>query len=106
MRSSVTYTVRRPAAMVHLRGELDVGTAADVRDGLRSVHSQGGVDIQLELADVTFFDAATIGQLVAAKKRALAAGGSFEIIHPSRSVTRVLRLLHLDPTLGSLHHRN
>jgi anti-anti-sigma factor len=55
-------TVRDPQGAVHARlaGELDMGSALDVRAGLYAALSEGARELNLDLSGLTFMDSAGV----------------------------------------------
>ncbi len=82
--------------IVDLSGKLTLGDAVRSLDEtlaglLKGKHNQ----IVLNLKDVDYVDSAGIGELVAGKKRAVAAGGDVRLLLPSSSVYQVLSIVQL-----------
>ena len=79
------------SATVRLAGELDVASAGIARRAVEQLGA-GTKRIVLDLSRVTFFDAAGIRFLFAAREQASAAGGDLVLRHPSTAVRRALEL--------------
>lgn len=79
-------------------GELDLSTVADLQDAL-SEACGSGLDVVVDLSDVDFVDARTLGVLVAASQRLAAGGCPLSIVGTSREVRRVFQLTGLDDLL-------
>jgi anti-anti-sigma factor len=79
------------SATVRLAGELDVASAGIARRAVEQFGA-GTKRIVLDLSRVTFFDAAGIRFLFAAREQASAAGGDLVLRRPSTAVRRVLEL--------------
>jgi anti-sigma B factor antagonist len=88
------------AQVVTFRGDLDIATASAVKEELlRRVEECPGTTIEVDLADVTFIDAITIGLFVGAHRRAEADGASVRLVNASPFHRRVLLLLGMPATL-------
>ena len=97
----MTTTVISPAppAAVVLDGEIDIATGPAIRRSLMAAIRGGNVDLAIDMSGVAFIDAAGIGVLVDAAKRARRAGGGLSLLAPSWPVRRLLGLFHLDEIL-------
>jgi len=62
----------------------------DLGAALADLLDQGHRRIVLDLRHVTFIDSAGLGELVAAKKRALERGGDIKILQPAKKVRELL----------------
>lgn len=80
---------------VILDGIVDLATAPELRAALLPL-VVAGESVVLDLAGVTFVDSTGLGVLVAAHRRAKAAGSRFVFSRPSDNLRVVLRLTHLD----------
>ena len=97
--SSDTASAERPL-VIPLTGEIDVASGAAVRSTLQASLDEGHRDVVVDLARVTFIDAAGLGVLVGAQRRFDRAGGRLRVEHPQRCVRRVLEITALDRVLG------
>lgn len=88
-----------PPAVLTLHGELDVLTSGPLRDTLRAAFEDGVRAVTIDLADVCFMDASTLGVLLGAHRRLEAAGGTLRLVAPQRSVHRVFEVTGLDRVL-------
>ena len=61
--------------------------------------STAELDVQLDLSGVTFFDAASLGVLVGARRTLAEDGRTFTIVNAGRTVTRLLKITELDSLL-------
>jgi len=96
--------------MVAVRGELDIGTAAVLRERLRHAEAAGGATVVVDLRAVTFLDSAGIAELMAAHQRARATGRRLAIVRGRRTpVGHVLEItaaeldLETADSLAALH---
>ena len=90
-----TTVLGRPALRV--RGELDIATAPRLAEAVESQLSQQSQSLVVDLTDTTFLDSSGARTLVAAARRAAAAGVSLEVVCPraNRPVRLVVDLLEL-----------
>ena len=90
-----TTVLGRPALTV--RGELDIATAPRLAQAVESQLSQQPQSLVVDLTDTTFLDSSGARTLVAAARRAAAAGVSLEVVCPraNRPVRLVVDLLEL-----------
>ena len=79
-------------AVVHGDGDLDVVAAPELRMALLDAIRTGHTEIVIDLRDVTFIDAASIGVLLAADARARHMGGHVSLENASHRIARVLEL--------------
>jgi anti-sigma B factor antagonist len=75
-----------------LRGEMDVYSAARLRNELNWVIGQGSLNIVLDLGELDFMDSTGLGVLARAERRAQEAGGRLRLRSPRRSLQRVLEI--------------
>jgi anti-sigma B factor antagonist len=80
--------------VVCISGELDLWTAPQLRDALLPMLSKDG-DLVIDLAAVGFMDGAGLRPLLLAANR-LEGRGHVVLRSPSRTVSRVLRLIQAD----------
>ena len=91
----------RGATRLVVRGELDAASAPRLRTQIRSALAAGITRVVVDLAAVSFIDAAGLGVIVGARRRLADAGGELEVVDASRPVRRVLEITGL----GHLVHR-
>ena len=77
-------------AAAAVRGELDLSTAAEMRDQLYGLLARGGTQLTLDVTELTFIDSTGLGVIVAVLKRSREAGGNLVLKGPSRSARKVL----------------
>ena len=97
LRTTVERSGRR--VVVCAFGELDLATAAAVRQALVDAGTPGPADVVLDLSGVTFVDATGLAALLQAAEALRAAGGDLRLASPSRMLRRMLRLLQLEQRL-------
>ncbi len=77
------------ATVIHVRGEIDMGTAERLRDAIEP-HMGPEQTIVLDLSEVEFMDSSSLNVLVQARGRLTENGGSLVLRNPSRAAHRVL----------------
>lgn len=87
-RSSIPPQVQ-PSDVVHLVGDVDVGTARDVRDRLHASISGRRGSLVVDLSGVTFMDCTGVGLLL---EVSIAIGGPMVLLRCPRSVSELLRV--------------
>ncbi len=88
--------------IVDLTGRLVIGDAPDdLRDTIDELLVEGRRKIVLNVSDLARIDSSGIGELVAALKRAHAAGARLVLVQPAESVRRILDLSHVLPLFES-----
>jgi len=92
------------AATVQLRGELDIATADQAYAYLRDlVDSQHG-PVTIDLADLTFCDAAGLGVLARAAAHARRSGHSLTLTAPRPSLLRIMRITGMDEAFPEIRN--
>jgi anti-sigma B factor antagonist len=87
-----------------LRGELELSTAAQLREAFVQV-GQANRHIIVDLQRVQFIDSAGLGILVGGLKRARSSGGDLELICTSPDLLRTLKMTGLDKIFTIHDHR-
>jgi anti-sigma B factor antagonist len=97
MGTVLTIRVRRKPgyAIVTVAGEIDIATVARLRERLSGLAASGRPLIA-DLDQVSFIDAAGLGALVGAARRAAAHGASLHVVCARRQIRRLFRLTGLD----------
>ena len=94
--------------VVGVTGELDVGTAAVLRDNLLALLNRGADSLVVDLRGVTFIDSTGVGSLLRLFHRQRLLGGQVHFVADQPAVLRVLDLMHLrgrlhvTPTVGAV----
>ena len=80
-RDNLNVTVRETSAqtVVELSGELDLMTVATLREALLDLELDGGIDLAIDLRDLSFLGSTGIGILITACKRVRTSGGAFSV---------------------------
>jgi anti-sigma B factor antagonist len=90
-----------PRAQLDVGGELDVATVGRLADHLALLVDAGTGDVDVDMALVTFCDAATLRILVNVHQQLLGRHRRLRVINASQPVIRVLQLTGLDTMLGA-----
>ena len=96
--ASVTVTRRSCGVLVSAVGEFDLATAPLLREALEQACHDCGT-VRLDMSQVSFIDASTVGEMVAARNDLARSGCRIEIVQPSARVVRILRLTGMDDFL-------
>jgi anti-sigma B factor antagonist len=81
--------------VVWLRGELDIATTADVAEAIARAIAFDDADLVVDLSEVAFMDASTIGVIVRAGNMLLEQSRSLILRAPTTSARRVVDLCGL-----------
>lgn len=84
------------SAVVEIRGELDVHTAAELRTTLIGLADEGCTWLVADFSGVRFCDAAGLGALVAASNRVRGNGGALRLTGVRPAQRRILQITRLD----------
>ncbi len=96
------HKVEEAVTVLHVEGELDIGSADALRNALDAAEAQGDI-VRLDARGVQFLDSTALGVLLASAQRLAARGGRLELMNASPAVRRVLdmtliaRTVHLIP---------
>jgi anti-sigma B factor antagonist len=80
---------------VRLHGELDMSTAALLRDELSRLASEGPTQITLDLAELAFIDSTGLSVLITALKHVRQQGGDIALRSPTPGTRKVLEITGL-----------
>lgn len=98
--ASVGSNFRHGAVLVRAAGDFDVATLPILAQALARA-STAALDVQLDLSGVTFFDAASLGVLVGARRSLAEDGRTFTIVNPTHGLTRLLKITELESLLAA-----
>lgn len=82
--------------ILHIRGELDALSAADLRPALDRVVEDQRKDVTLDLSELRLVDSSGVGALVSLYKRVRAAGGQVVFHGVTAQPLVIFKLLRLD----------
>ncbi|MFF6995358.1 STAS domain-containing protein [Streptomyces sp. NPDC008313] len=99
----LTLTTRSTPAgpVLELAGDLDHATAPQVRDCLERLDLRGGQQLIVDLSGLTFCDSSGITVLIAARNRALGAGGGIALAAVPDRVLRMFRMVGLEQVFAT-----
>jgi anti-sigma B factor antagonist len=92
----LSSTAESGATVVTASGELDIGTAAQLRQHLHDVLDKRDAPLILDLTDVQFIDSTVLGVLVSVHKRLVERGHVLTLVSPHERLLRIFRLTVLD----------
>lgn len=96
--TTIEVQTQRTSVVVHVAGEFDIGTLPILKQALsRARHADA--DVLLDLSDVTFADASSLGVLMDARSALAERGHTMSIVNPARVVSRLLSITGLTPLL-------
>lgn len=95
----MTDTQSGQTAVLHLSGQLDLLTAANVRKELADTVAAGHPRLVVDLAEVSFIDSTGLSSLISGLKAARLAGGDLRVARPSKQVRMLLQLTALERIL-------
>lgn len=83
---------------VRLAGEVDTYTVAQVRRAFDRVSGGAGVQVAIDLREVTFLDSSGIGAIISLHQRVAAAGGRLELLCTGMPL-QLMRLMNIDQVI-------
>ena len=92
----IEVSVDGTAALVAVRGEIDLASQAEFRSVLSDLVVAGQVNLSIDLSGVEFIDSTGLGALIGARRRVHAFNGSLRLLSPSDQVTKVFSVTGLD----------
>ena len=92
---NLVVTEEEAGRAVHLRGELDMSTAALLRDELARLTGDGATHITLDLGELAFIDSTGLSVLITALKRLRQQGGDMVLRAPRPGTQKVLEITGL-----------
>jgi len=95
MELSVTSRERGDLTIVEVAGEVDVYTAAILREKLADLIDADHTDLVVDLTGVGFLDSTGLGVLVGALKKIRGFGGRLQLVIDQEKVMKVFRITAL-----------
>ena len=89
---SLRTTTEGTRAVLHVGGRLDLPSAAELRSAIDAELDRRPARLVLDLTEVEFLDSTGLGVLVAAQRKATAAGSQIVLAGARPIVERVLRI--------------
>lgn len=83
-------------ALVAARGEVDLGSAPQLRDAILKGVKKATQQVGVNLSEVAYMDSSGVATLVEGLKACREAGKTFVLVAPSGPVLKVLQLSRLD----------
>ena len=80
---------------VRLQGELDLGTASQLRDELARLTADGARLVTVDMSDLAFIDSTGLSVLITGLKRLRQQGGDMALRSPTASTRKVLEITGL-----------
>jgi anti-anti-sigma factor len=91
-------------ATVQVRGELDIATADQAYAYLRDVMDQQDGSVIMNLADLTFCDAAGLGVLARVARHARRTGRSLKLTAARPALLRIMRITGMDEAFPEIRN--
>jgi anti-sigma B factor antagonist len=105
----VQFDLRRETKGIHEilipRGELDIATHTKLREQFDELFDSGRNDLVVDLDETTFLDSTALGALIAARKAAIAGGGSFVLICDNPRIVKLLDITRLSEVFTRFESR-
>ena len=95
MDATVTHRAVGDRTVVEVTGEIDVSTAAILREGLATLIDAGHTDLVVDLTGVAFLDSTGLGVLVGALKKVRRHDGRLQLVIDSERLLKVFRITAL-----------
>lgn len=92
MRTTVHVTSSSPRALIRLAGDIDLLVRDRLCELLLRLRSEGCTDLVVDLDDVTFIDAHSLGMLDEERRRLERVGGALRVVAASEACRRVADL--------------
>ncbi|GAA2722014.1 STAS domain-containing protein [Cellulomonas aerilata] len=92
---TVHTVVHGDVVVVQVAGEIDVYTAASLREKLADLIDADHTDVVVDLTGVTFMDSTGLGVLVGALKKVRGYGGRLQLVIDQEKVIKVFRITAL-----------
>lgn len=89
----------RGCTVVHVRGDLDMATAPQLREGLQRLVDAGDRQLVVDLAGVEFMDSSALGALVVMFKALRDVGGRLCLTAVQPTVRSVLKVTSVDQVI-------
>jgi len=89
----------RGCTVVEVRGDLDMATAPQLRDGLQRLVDAGDRQVVVDMAGVGFMDSSALGMLVVTFKSLRDVGGRLCLAAAQPAVHSVLRITSVDQVI-------
>src|SRR5690625_6421119 len=84
---------------MHLRGEIDIYTATQLKDDLNDLVSEPNNEVIVDLKDVTYMDSTGLGTFVSALKHAETANTTMTLIRANDRLYRLFQVTGLNDVI-------
>ena len=84
----------------YVEGEIDAYTAPQLRDGLEAVEVTEGLNIEVDLTDVSYIDSTGLGIFVAFYKRVQREGGNVRLAGLSERIKHLFKITGLSELMN------
>jgi len=91
----INQTEHDGVPILHVRGEIDVATAPQLRDHLQSCVAKNKSTIIVDLLAVTFLDSTALGVMVGGLKRCREGGGDLHLVIAEPRILKVFEITGL-----------
>ncbi len=82
--------------VVSVSGDIDLDTAAQLEDGLRTAIADTRSDLVVDLTSTTFLDSTGLGVLVGISKQLDTSGRSLRLVCPRARLLKIFQISRLD----------
>ena len=86
-------------AIMTLKGEIDIYTAAKLKKDLNDLVSEQKSDVIVDLKDVTYMDSTGLGTFISALKHSEKAGSKLRLIRANDRLFRLFKVTGLDDVI-------
>ena len=91
-----TEQVAPAAAVIGLKGEVDLYTCPELKEELLSVIADGATLVVVDLTETTFIDSTGLGVLIRGVERARTEGGQLAVVCVDPNMTKVFEVTGLN----------
>jgi anti-sigma B factor antagonist len=95
MTIEIGTTIRGPATVLSVSGDIDISTAPQLLGALAALDGQARAALILDLSAVAFLDSSALGALVGAQKEIAAEGGRLTVVCSDPKVLRIFSITRL-----------
>ncbi|MGQ9632088.1 MAG: STAS domain-containing protein [bacterium] len=96
MRGKVQIVERGELAIIRLQGELTLGEAQTLREGIKGLVQRGFRYLLMDFSKATFIDSAGLNVLISAKRIFRSRGGDLGLFGLNRAISEVFEMTQLD----------
>lgn len=96
MELEIRHTVESDYDILAPQGEVDLASYAYLRSRISELIAAGRPNLVIDLSGTEFLDSTALGALIAGRRKAYAAGGSFAIICDNPMLLKLFTITKLD----------